>query len=86
MYDAGEYVEQNKELAQKHWRYAALRGHKDSQKAIGIEVISAEDLAILFNQNKLKLKKLYGNKKIIVRGKVIDVTSEAFTDKPVIKF
>ena len=86
MYDKGLYVEQDSEMAHSYYYWTAMRGHEKSQDVLGIKVIPAEDLAILFNQNKLKLKKLYGNKKIIVRGRVEDVTSEALTDKPVVVF
>ena len=73
------------ELAKLLWREAALKGHKNSQQAIGLEVITAEELGIAFNQNKLKFKKTYGSRKIIVRGKVNDVTSEIFTDNAVVE-
>lgn len=86
MYDAGEYVEKDKERAYFLWRNAALHGHKPSQQAIGIEVIPAEELGKEFNQNKLKFKRTYGNRKIIVRGKVADIDSEMSTNNAVVSF
>lgn len=86
MYDAGEYVEKDRETAYSLWSHAAFHGHKASQRAINIEVIPAEELGKEFNQNKLKFKRTYGNRKIIVRGKVADIDSEMSTNNAVVTF